>query len=134
MLNRIPLIALQKALYTTLTTYQTTPVYDDVPADAVLPYISLGAFTCKPNGAKRTQISDVSIQIHIWSSYKGKAEVNSIANDVIAVLSSVYLDLAADNFETLNQDVDFFEAFEADQDGYHGVITLIVKIQNVLQN
>jgi hypothetical protein len=44
---------------------QTMPVYDDVREDAVFPYITIGAFTCKWNGDKATDIGDASIQIHI---------------------------------------------------------------------
>jgi hypothetical protein len=150
--KRIPLIALQKALYTVLTSYQTTPVYDDVPdfktdfegnyllddngamIPVTLPYVTLGAFTCKPNGAKLTDISDVSIQIHIWSEYGGKAEVNGIAEDVITVLQSIPIDLSADNYNIMSQDIDFFEAFSKGTSGYHGVLTLVMKIQNIKQS
>lgn len=134
MTKRIPLISLQTALYQMLTQYQTTPVYDDVPEDAVLPYITLGSFTCKPNGAKLTDISDVTIQIHIWSGYSGKSEVNEIANDIITVLQSVPIDLSTDDYNALEQSIDFFEAFPEEIAGYHGVLTLNVKIQNIKQS
>lgn len=130
-MKRIPLIALQKGIYSALTQYQTTPVYDDVPEDAPLPYITLGAFTCKDNGSKAVDVTDVSLQIHVWSEYNGKAEVNEIANDVITVLSTVKIDLSADNFNMIGQDIDFFEAFPEEEYGYHGVITLTAKIQNL---
>lgn len=130
-IKRIPLVPLQKAIYADLLQYQTTPVYDDVPHNAKLPYITLGSFTCKNNGAKNTEISDVTLQIHIWSEYSGKAEVNEIANDVIAVLSAVPMDLSADNFKTMIQEIDFFEAFPEESAGYHGVITFVAKIQNL---
>lgn len=131
MMLRIPLNALQAALYAALTTYQGTPVYDGVPEEAALPYITLGAFTCKPNGAKLTDIADLSLQVHVWSEYRGKREVNEIANGVVAVLASVPLDLSADNFAVLAQDVDFFEAFDEDNGGYHGVVTLVARVQNI---
>lgn len=130
-IKRIPLVPLQKAIYAALFQYQTTPVYDDVPHDAKLPYITLGAFTCKNNGAKNTEISDVTLQIHVWSEYSGKAEVNEIANDVITVLAAVPVDLSADKFKVMSQGIDFFEAFPEDEAGYAGVITFVSKIQNL---
>lgn len=130
-IRRIPMNALQKGVYSILSTKQDTPVYDDVPPEAVLPYITIGAFTNKPGGGKTIDISDVSLQIHIWSEYSGKREVNEIANDVTAVLTAWSLDLAADGFKALAQDVDFFEAFPEDEGGYHGVITFTAKIQNL---
>ena len=130
-IRRIPMNALQKGVYSILSTKQTTPVYDDVPPEAVLPYVTLGAFTCKQNGGKTSDISDISLQVHIWSEYSGKREVNEIANDVAAVLTAWPLDLVADGFKALSQDVDFFEAFPEDEGGYHGVITFVCRVQNV---
>lgn len=123
--------ALQKGVYSILSTKQTTPIYDDVPEGAELPYVTIGAFTCKSNGAKPTDISDVSLQLHIWSSYSGKMEVNEIANDVTAVLTSWPIDLSADGFSLTRQDVDFFEAFPENSGGYRGVITFVSRIQNL---
>lgn len=123
--------ALQKGVFSILSTKQTTPVYDDVPEEAVLPYITLGAFTDKQTGNKTADIHDISLQIHIWSEYEGKKEVNEIANDVTAVLTSWPLDLSVDGFNVMSQDVDFFEAFPEESAGYHGVVTFVAKIQNL---
>lgn len=130
--KRIPLTALQTAVYAILSQGQTTQVYDDVPKEATLPYITLGAFTCKQNGDKTQSIWDVSLQIHGWSDYSGKKEINEILNDVSTVISSIRPDLSADNFCVVSQDVDFLEAFPEETYGYHGVITMIAKIQDVL--
>ena len=130
-IRRIPMITLQKGIYSILSRYQTTPVYDDVPSDAVLPYITLGAFTDKQTGNKTADIHDISLQIHIWSEYEGKKEVNEIANDITAVLTSWPLDLSAEGFNVMSQDVDFFEAYPEETAGYHGVITFVAKIQNL---
>lgn len=130
-IRRIPMNALQKGVYSILSAKQTTPVYDDVPADAVLPYITLGSFTCKQVGNKTADLVDVSLQIHIWSAYEGKREVNEIADDVTAVLTSWPLNLTADGFIANSQDIDFFEAFPEETAGYHGVLTFVSKIQNL---
>lgn len=131
-MKRIPLLTLQKALYQVLINYQTTPVFDDVPDDIEikLPYITLGAFTCRANGAKINDITDVSLQIHIWSEYQGKKEVNEIANDIICVLGNVKLVLE-DDFKMLAQEITMFESFEEEETGYHGVITLDCRIENL---
>lgn len=129
---RIPLVAFQAAMYGLLTDHgQEVPVYDDVPAEAVAPYITFGGFTCKQNGAKSLSSWDISQQIHIWSDYQGKKEVNSIADDISSLLTSYKLDLAASHFNVLSQNVDFFEAFEEEEGGYHGVVTFIAKIQDL---
>ena len=129
--RRIPMNALQKGVYSILSTKQTTPVYDDVPEDAVLPYVTIGAFTCKQMGNKTADISDVSLQIHVWSEYEGKMEVNGIANDITAVLTSCPIDLSEGGFNVMGQDIDFFEAFPEEEAGYHGICTFVAKIQNL---
>ena len=106
-------------------------VYDDVPDDAVCPYITLGAFTSKRGGSKDADVPDISQQIHIWSKYEGKAEVNEIAEDITAILTAIKLDLSAKKFKVIEQDIDMFEAFPEETTGYHGVLTLIAKIQNL---
>ena len=130
-LRRIPMTALQTGLYELLSAAQTTPVYDDVPENAACPYITIGAFTCKRLADKTSDIWDASLQLHIWSSYNGKAEVNKIADDITTVLSSAIPDLSGENFAVLLQEVDFFEAFPEAEFGYHGVITVITTIQNL---
>jgi hypothetical protein len=127
-MRRIPMTALQTGLFSLLSAGQTTPVYDDVPEDVVFPYITIGAFTCKRVADKTSDIWDASIQIHIWSDYSGKAEVNSVANDITTVVSSAAID--AQGFVVISQDVDFFEAFAEEEFGYHGVLTVVVTIQN----
>ena len=129
--RRIPMNALQEGVYSVLSTNQTTPVYDDVPEDAPGRYITFGAFTCKNTGNKTVDISEVSLQLHIWSDYCGKAEVNQIADDITAVLTSWPIDLSVKGFNVLSQDVYFFEAFQEEENGYHGVVTFVAKIQNL---
>jgi hypothetical protein len=150
-IRRIPMNALQKEIFQILSTKQTTSVYDDVadyqkgedgnpildddgnliPIQPAYPYITLGAFTAKQVGNKTADIYDISQQIHIWSEYEGKKEVNEIANDIIVVLTSWPIDLSADRFNMMSQDVDFFEAFSEEVAGYHGVVTFTAKIQNL---
>lgn len=129
-MKRIPLNAFAKAAYALLTAHQTTSVYDDVPENAVAPYISFGLFTAKEAGTKVNDISDVTLNIDIWSDYSGKKEVNEIANDVIEVLNTGAFTLD-DDFKFISGQVDFFESFAEDDAGYHGVITYLAKIKNI---
>ena len=129
--TRVPLLAIQKALVKRLRDGQTTPVFDDVANEARLPYISIGAINVKSDGSKDTAIYDVSIQLHLWSNYRGKKEINGMMDDVANVLSYAMLDTTEDNFKIINQEIDFFEAFAEDTLGYHGVITVVIKIQDM---
>lgn len=137
-MKRIPLNALQAGLYQLITQYasvingRVVPVYDDVPKGATLPYISFGAFTCRDKAEKTVDVSDVSLQIEIYSEYQGRKEVNEIANDLIAIFGVLKPDLTADGFQIIRQDSTMFESFtEADFEGYRGVISYDAKIQNM---
>ena len=130
MIRRVPFMALQKAIYSLLDKGQTTPVYDDVPENAVLPYITLGEFTCKLDADKTNTIWNASISNHGWSDYAGKKEINTILDDVATVLSSISPDLSESNFGVIDSDIDFLEAFPEESTGYHGVITVRFKIQD----
>lgn len=131
MSRKIPMSALQQSVYSILSEKQTTPVYEDVPQDEPLPYITLGAFTCKRLGNKTTDISSVTLQVHIRAERGNREEVNEIANDITAVLTSWPVDLSADKFLVVSQDVGFFKAFPEETAAYHGICTFIAQIQTI---
>lgn len=129
--TRVPILAVQKGLVSLLKSGQSTKIYDDVDPKAKLPYISIGAINAKTNGSKDRAIFDVSVQLHLWSGYQGKFEINSMMNDVATVLSYAPIDTSADGFSTISQEIDFFEVFSEEMHGYHGVITVVIKIQDM---
>jgi hypothetical protein len=130
--RRIPMDALQAGVYGILTEHDLDiPVYDSLPADASPPYIVIGAFTWRRDGNKTVDKGRATSQIHIWSAYAGKAEINQIMNDVTALLTSWRLDLSDADFVVLDQDVEMCEAFETEENGQHGVVTFVAEIQNI---
>ncbi len=132
LIRRIPMIPLQEAIYKALKKYQDTcNVYDNVPKDAKLPYMVLNSFEYKPTGSKDVDKGTATVKIGIYSEYEGKTEVNQIADEATAILTSVPLDLSVDNFSVLNQDTDTFEAFPEETYGYYGELTFIAEIQNL---
>jgi hypothetical protein len=74
---------------------------------------------------------EVTVQLNIWSTYKGKFEINSIANRVISLLQTKQIDLSEDEFTAIRQQVDFFEAYPEEETGYNGVISLVILVQNM---
>jgi hypothetical protein len=57
-----------------------------------------------------------------------------MANDVATVLSSAVIDLSASNFIVIEQQCDFFESWEEQELGYHGVVTARIRVQNIKQS
>ena len=133
MINRIPMIAFQTAVFEILSTKQTTKVYDDVDSesgeDAGYPFVSFGAYRCEPDGAKNAVIFNVTLNLEIWSEYEGKKEINEIADDLAAVYTAWPLDLTTAGFNAIDQGIESLEAFPEDKRGYHGTLAVTAKIQ-----
>ena len=120
-MKRLPNNAIHKALVAFLREHTGLAVYDYVPQEAVLPFITL----------KTEDMTHLSAHIHIYSNYKGRFEINSLAEKLINLFGSIQLDLSPDEFYVSAQGVDFYETYPEDEMGYSGVITLEVLIQNI---
>lgn len=131
MIRHIPFQATHKGVYDILSDKQTTKIYDTVPEQGEFPCISFGPFTSKPGGAKNVDISNISLQLHIWSMDTSKKEIEEVCNDVAAVITAWPLDIRSFGFCALEQDVDFCEIFEEEEISYHAVLTFTAKIQYV---
>ena len=86
---------LMKAIYDRLTSNTLTSgytIYNYVPTNAVMPYISFGA----PIGVRSTsfttrdtQAEDNSITVHVWSAAEGDLEASQYMNNIVqAILGS----------------------------------------------
>lgn len=130
-MKRLPNNAVQKALLLFLKANVTIPVYDYVPEEASLPFITLGAINVQDKSTKVEDLTHVSLQIHIWSHYKGRYEINVLAEKLIHLLTSQQLDLSEDQFWSLSQSVDFYETYPEEDNGYSGILTFEMDIQNI---
>ena len=130
-MKRLPNKAIHKALVAFLREHTGLVVYDYVPQEAVLPFITLGTMTVQDKSTKTEDMTHLSAHIHIYSNYKGRYEINSLAEKLINLFGSIQLDLSPDEFYVSAQGVDFYETYPEDEMGYSGVITLEVLIQNI---
>lgn len=130
-MKRLPNNAVQKALLLFLKENVTIPVYDYVPEEASLPFITLGAINVQDKSTKVEDMTHVSLQIHIWSHYKGRYEINVLAEKLIHLLTSEQLDLGNESFWSLSQSVDFYETYPEEDNGYSGILTFEMDIQNM---
>lgn len=81
----------QQAIYQVLTGDEAlaglvTGVYDDVPEDAVAPYVTLGEAWETPANTLDRFGRLVTAQLHVWSRQPGMAEAMAIANRVVGLL------------------------------------------------
>lgn len=78
---------LQKAVFQRLSTdpvilEMTTGVFDSVGEDQVHPYITIGEPSELPLETKNTYTEEISLVVHVWSTYAGKKEAYDILNAV----------------------------------------------------
>lgn len=131
-MRHLPQNALVKAIYTRLNGQITgLNIYDDVPDNATIPYAIFGSGRSNNNGAKLVDITDTTQEIHIYTEYQGRKQLNEWAEAIIAKLDGVILDLSADHFAMLGAEVTDYEAYPEERAGYHGVITVAYKIQYI---
>ena len=80
-MKRLPNNAIHKALVAFLREHTGLAVYDYVPQEAVLPFITLGTMTVQDKSTKTEDMTHLSAHIHIYSSYKGRYEINSLRSE-----------------------------------------------------
>ena len=129
-MKRLPNNALHKALVPFLREKTGYRVYDYVPEEAQLPFITLGTFNVQDKSTKTEDMTKTSVHIHIYSNYKGRFEINTLAESLINLFAAEQIDLSAEEFFVCSQAVDFYETYPEDEIGYSGVITLDMLIQN----
>lgn len=133
-MKRLPNNAVQKALLLFLRAKVDIPVYDYVPEEAKLPFITLGAINVQDQSTKAEDMTHVSIQIHIWSHYKGRYEINILAEELMQLLTKEQLDLGSEDFWALSQSIDFYETYPEEDNGYSGILTFEMMIQNMKED
>tara|TARA_B100001123_G_scaffold389496_1_gene466316 strand:+ start:2538 stop:2921 length:384 start_codon:yes stop_codon:yes gene_type:complete len=91
----IPTIAVQKAVYQRLSQSLSVPVYDDVPADATYPYVTLDRVDVHANDYVNHQRDERFIYLNVWSNYRGQKEVLDILSAIHNAMHDARLSLEA---------------------------------------
>lgn len=135
---RLPNNAIQKAMLENLKKYlPDLAIYDFVPADAKVPFVTIGNMVTSDDDAKKLKRYKVDMQINVWSEYRGKYEVNHIAQQIINVLQNsetAELDLSADDFIHESIAITNYEAYPEEQYGYNGVIQTVLVVVDYLED
>ena len=133
-MKRLPNNALHKSLIKFLKEKQPVPVFDYLPEKSVLSFFTIVNDTVVFLSAKVLEVLMVTVAIHIWSDYKGRFEVNNIAERIISLLTSEQLDLSQDDFFVFAQEVTFYETYPEEDSGYNSVISFELYIQNIKED
>ena len=118
--------ALQTTIYNALnvsaiTTTLSCGVYDEVIEGNTYPFITLGEETTIDYSTKTATGSETTINIHIWSQYKGSKQTKEIMDKVHDLLHDI--DLTVTGFNLINLRFEYSDIMR-DPDGVtrHGVM------------
>lgn len=113
-------LEVQKAVYATLDTALNIPVYDDVPDNALAPYVVIGDDTFIEFDSDGSSGFEATVTVHSWSTYRGRAQVKTIMGDIYNALHRAEFNVQGYNL--VGCDCEFSETFlESDGVTRHGV-------------
>jgi len=113
-------LEVQKAIFSTLSAALSTTVYDNVPDNAVAPYVVIGDDTFVQMDTDLIVGFEATITIHSWSKYRGRAEVKTIMGNIYDALHRA--EFTVQGYNLLGCDCEYSETFlESDGVTRHGV-------------
>lgn len=123
----IGLFELQEAVYArlnndnTLTNTYGAGVYDEVPEGTATPYITLGYGTAIDFSTKDVDGGEFTMQIHVWSEYRGAKECKQIMDRIHELMHNHSLSVTGYNLINLRFE---FSDILRDPDGLtrHGIM------------
>lgn len=104
--------SIQQSIYEALS--EKYPVFDVVDLDEKLPFIRIADYNYSKERDKACDIISYNInqEIHIWSDYKGKKEINGLACDVVELLEDIYYDFYVIQNEVISVSVSDFDGYK----------------------
>ena len=116
---------------TAITTTLACGVYDDVPRDAAFPYIHLSTPSGIPWDTFGSAGKQRVLQVHIYSTYEGGTEANSIADKVMELLQYQALSVSGHTLCGLQYESDTDASYE--DDGGVKVVHRVVSFRVTVQ-
>jgi hypothetical protein len=113
-------LEVQKAIFAKLKAALSTTIYDNVPDNAVAPYIVIGDDTFVQMDTDLIVGFEATVTIHSWSKYRGRAEVKTIMGNIYDALHRA--EFTVQGYNLLGCDCEYSETFlESDGVTRHGV-------------
>lgn len=124
-----PSFALQVALFDRLELEVSCPIYDSVPMDAALPYVSLD-YEISSNDDPLASRRDIRLfYLSVWSDFKGQEEVKRLMAEIDAATHERPLPLTTGRVVSIRVDR---KQTNREPDGvtYQGSVTLRIITQH----
>jgi hypothetical protein len=110
----------QKAIFGVLNTGLNVPIYDNVPDNAVAPYVVIGDDTFVEFDSDDVSGFEATITIHSWSIYRGRKQVKELMGNIYNLLHRA--EFTVTGYNLVGCDCEFSETFlESDGVTRHGV-------------
>jgi hypothetical protein len=124
-----PSFALQVALFERLEAEVSCPVYDSVPMDAPLPYVSLDSEVSSNNDPLASRRDIRLFYLSVWSDFKGQEEVKRLMAEIDAATHERPMPLAAGRVVSIRVER---KQTSREPDGitYQGSVTLRIVTQH----
>jgi hypothetical protein len=123
---------LQSAIYTVLNADSTldgiigdNKIFDNVPQDTAYPYVVIGNFTVTNRGTKSLDGNEYSLDIDVWSTYRGKKEISDAMERIYELLHDATYSVSGADM-VISQVRNTITLVENDGITRHGVLTLSV--------
>lgn len=123
-----PAWSLQQAIYSAVTTNAALNtligpprLYDDVPQNAVFPYLTLGQSTTRDWSTATEAGDEHRLTLHVWSRAGGRREAQEIMGALKAALHDQPLTLTGHRLINLTHELSEARR-EPDGDTYHGLV------------
>jgi len=123
---------LQTILYSTLNGDSTldgiignNKIFDNVPQDTSYPYAIIGNFNVVNRGTKTLDGNEYSVDIDVWSTYRGKKEISQAMERIYELLHDTTYSVSGANM-VISQVRNIITLVENDGITRHGVLTLSV--------
>ncbi len=121
----------QSAIYSKLDTDLTYDIYDEVPQEtSTFPYITVGEDVHTTIDTDTELMNQVSIVIHTWSRYAGRAQTKQIQSDIYNSLHRANLSFSGYNFINIAQ-VSSESFMDSDGQTRHGTQTFNLLIEEL---
>lgn len=118
---------LQASVYAKLTSTASVNnlvggrIYDDVPQGTAYPFIQIGEESIIDNSTKTLQGQSITVNVHVFSEYRGKLEVKNILSAIYDALHDS--DMIVDEANLINFRFEFSDiVVESDGITRHGVM------------
>lgn len=91
------IINTQKAVYALLSANLEPAIYDFVPDNAILPYITIGDAVLNKKALIGKSLFEIDLRIHAYDQAKGRKNLLEIGQNIFELLDNQFLDV--ENFE-----------------------------------